>query len=118
LTEKALALIEEWAEGPFFLYFPLSAPHTPILPAPRFRGKSGTNEYGDFVLMCDDVVSQVIKKLKDLGIYENSILIFTSDNSCSPEADFAELARWGHNPSYHFRGHKRTSTRGGIGSRF
>jgi arylsulfatase A-like enzyme len=113
LTEKALDRIDLWAGSPFFLYFPLPAPHTPILPAPRFRYKSGTNEYGDFVLMCDDVVSQIIQKLKDRGIYENTILLFTSDNGCSPEADFEELARKGHNPSYHFRGHKADIYEGG-----
>jgi arylsulfatase A-like enzyme len=113
LTEKALALIEQWAASPFFLYFPLTAPHPPILPAAKFRGKSGTNEYGDFVLMCDDVVSQIIQKLKEVGIYENTILIFTSDNGCTPKADFEELAGKGHNPSYHFRGHKADIYEGG-----
>ena len=59
LTEKAINIIEDWAAEPFFLYFPLPAPHTPILPSPRFQGKSNTNEYGDFVLMCDDLVAQI-----------------------------------------------------------
>jgi arylsulfatase A len=58
LTGKVLDTIEEWAEEPFFIYFPLPAPHTPILPAEEFIGKSKTNSYGDFVLMCDDVVGK------------------------------------------------------------
>ena len=84
----------------------MPAPHTPILPAQQFRGKSGTNEYGDFVLHCDDVAGRINRKLKELGLYENTILIYTSDNGCSPMADYPELLAKGHNPSYVFRGTK------------
>ena len=100
LTEKAVAYIEERAatSDPFFLYFPLPAPHTPILPSEPFRGASGTNEYGDFCLMVDDVVGQVMAALEHAGAAEDTILIFTSDNGCSPMADFAELAAVGHEP--------------------
>lgn len=113
LTEKALGIIEKWSKAPFFLYFPLTAPHTPLLPVPRFQGKSNTNEYGDFVLMCDDLVAQIIQKLKDLRIYDNTILIFASDNGPAPRSDLEELARAGHYPAYHFRGHKADIYEGG-----
>ena len=108
LTEKVIERITEYSQeqDPFFIYFPMPAPHTPILPTEEFRGKSGTNEYGDFVLECDAMVGKIIKKLKDLDIYNNTILIFTSDNGCSPRADYKELLACGHNPSYIFRGHK------------
>ena len=105
--------IEEYKERPFFIYFPMPAPHTPILPTKEFLGKSGTNEYGDFVLMCDDVVGKISEKLKELGLYENTILIYTSDNGCSPMADYQELLEAGHNPSYIFRGHKADIYEGG-----
>jgi len=113
LTKKALDVIDRWADEPFFLYFPLPAPHTPILPAPGFRGKSNTNEYGDFVLMCDDLVGQIIQKLKDRGILENTILVYTSDNGPSPICDLEELNRAGHYSNYHFRGHKADIYEGG-----
>ena len=113
LTKKSLEIIDKWAEQPFFLYFPLSAPHTPILPSAEFLGKSKTNEYGDFVLMCDDLVSQIIRKLKEKNILENTILIFTSDNGPAPMCDLEELARAGHRPNYHFRGHKADIYEGG-----
>lgn len=113
LTEKALEKIEENKDEPFFLYFPMPAPHTPILPAKKFRGKSGTNEYGDFVLHCDDVAGRINEKLKELGIWENTILIYTSDNGCSPMADYPELLAKGHNPSYVFRGTKADIYEGG-----
>lgn len=115
MTEKAIGFIEEQtqADKPFFLYFPLPAPHTPILPLPEFRGKSGTNLYGDFCLQVDDVVGQVLAALERKGIADNTIVIFTSDNGCSPRADFEELKKLGHNPSYVFRGHKADIYDGG-----
>jgi arylsulfatase A-like enzyme len=114
-TRRSAKYIEERAATgePFFLYFPLPAPHTPILPAPEFQGKSGTNLYGDFCLMVDDVVGQIMAALERSGVAENTILIFTSDNGCSPEADFAQLAELGHQPSYVFRGHKADIYEGG-----
>jgi len=115
LTGKALAWIERniSQETPFFLYFPLPAPHTPILPIAEFRDKSGTNAYGDFCLHVDAVVGQIMAALEQLGVADNTILIFTSDNGCSPMADFAELSGVGHNPSYVFRGHKADIYEGG-----
>lgn len=115
LTEKAVGYIHEQAEtdNPFFMYFPLPAPHTPILPTDKFQGSSGTNEYGDFVVMVDDVVGQVVAALEEKGIRENTLIIFTSDNGCSPMADFEELAGYGHDPSYIFRGHKADIFEGG-----
>ena len=113
-TKKALSIIDgASADEPFFLYLPLPAPHTPILPTKEFQGRSGTNEYGDFVLMCDDVVGQVRNKLIEKGLYENTILVLTADNGCSPMADFEELRACGHNPSYIFRGHKADIYEGG-----
>jgi arylsulfatase A len=115
LTEKALGFIDRSArsDSPFFLYFPLPAPHTPILPAEEFRGKSGTNEYGDFCLHVDHVVGEVMAALDRNGLSEDTILIFTADNGCSPMADFEELGQYGHNPSYVFRGHKADIYEGG-----
>jgi arylsulfatase A len=115
LTTKAIDYINRQVENdsPFFLYFPLPAPHTPIMPSPEFQGKSGTNEYGDFCLMIDDLVGKIMTTLENAGIAENTILIYTSDNGCSPMADFSELASVGHAPSYHFRGHKADIYDGG-----
>lgn len=115
LTEKAVDYIAEQSktDQPFFLYFPLPAPHTPILPTEAFAGKSQTNAYGDFVLMVDDVVGQVMAALEANGIAENTLVVFTSDNGCSPMADFEELAGFDHDPSYVFRGHKADIFEGG-----
>ncbi len=116
ITKKTVNFINENANGdkPFFIYMPLSAPHTPILPTEEFLGRSGLNNpYGDFVIMVDWVVGQVKKALIDQGIADNTILIFTSDNGCSPQADYEQLATKGHNPSHVFRGHKADIFEGG-----
>ncbi len=115
LTERAVQFINDQKPGddPFFLYFPLPAPHTPILPTAKFAGKSGTNEYGDFVLMVDDLVGQIMDAVQQNNLEENTLIIFTSDNGCSPRADFDELAGFDHDPSYIFRGHKADIYEGG-----
>lgn len=114
-TEEAVRFLQRQAkkEDPFFLYFPLPAPHTPILPTKKFQGASGTTPYGDFCVQVDDVVGQVLKQLDQLGMAENTLVIFTSDNGASPRADFAELAMYGHQPSYIYRGHKADIYEGG-----
>jgi len=100
-------------ENPFFLYLALPSPHTPILPTKEWKDKSGLNPYGDFVMMVDDYMGQLEKVIKEAGIEENTMVIFTSDNGCSPEANFEILKQKGHNPSYIFRGHKADIFEGG-----
>ncbi len=115
LTRNALDWTERQAGSgrPFFLYFALPAPHTPIVPRPEFQGRSGTNAYGDFCLQVDAVVGEVLDVLDRTGMADNTLVIFTSVNGCSPSADFPALARLGHRPSHHFRGHKADIFEGG-----
>jgi len=117
LTKEAVGFIDKHAKtrsnDPFFLYFPFSAPHTPILPNKRFVGKSGIGAYGDFVFECDWAVGQFMKALEKHGMTENTLIIVTSDNGCSPKAGFEDLADQGHFPSYHFRGYKADIYEGG-----
>jgi len=117
LTEKAVSFIEKQSNNPegkpFFLYFPLPAPHTPILPTEEFLGKSQTNLYGDFMLQVDHTVGEILKAIDKQGIANETLVIFTSDNGCSNQADFEELATFGHDPSYLFRGHKADIFEGG-----
>ncbi|MBI1337929.1 MAG: sulfatase-like hydrolase/transferase [Phycisphaera sp.] len=115
LTAKVEKLIDDYAgtNDPFFIYFPMPAPHTPIYPSDEFKGKSGTNEYGDFCLMVDHMVGRVMTALDRNKIADNTIVVFTADNGCSPMADFDELAKVGHHPSYVFRGMKSDIFEGG-----
>ncbi len=117
-TKKTVDIIKQRAAAsksgtPFFIYFPLNAPHTPILPTPQWQGKSGINAYCDFVMQVDDTVGQVMQALKAQGIAENTLVIFTADNGCSPAANFKEMAEKDHQPSYQFRGHKADIYEGG-----
>ena len=68
-------------KNPFFLYFPLTAPHKPVSPHPRFQGKSKLGPYGDFVMQVDWTVGQVMKAVDDAGIKDNTLIIYTSDNA-------------------------------------
>ncbi|WP_152267814.1 sulfatase family protein [Agriterribacter humi] len=115
ITDKAVDYIsrEAKSDNPFFLYFALTSPHTPILPTHSYQGKSGTNAYGDFVLMTDDVVGKILDAVKTAGIEQNTIIVFTSDNGCSPSAGFEELSAAGHHPSYIYRGAKADIFEGG-----
>ena len=112
---RGMSFVKEHAKDkkPFFLYLPLPSPHTPILPTKEWQGKSGLNPYGDFVMMIDDYMGQLTAAIKEAGIEENTIVMFTSDNGCSPTARFKELADKNHNPSYVFRGHKADIFEGG-----
>ncbi len=100
-------------EKPFFLYLPIPSPHTPILPTKKWQGKSNLNPYGDFVMMIDDYMGKLLETLKTEGIEKNTLIIFTSDNGCSPQAKFDVLQAKGHNPSYVFRGYKADIFEGG-----
>jgi arylsulfatase A-like enzyme len=82
LTEKAADYIADQSKTkqPFFLYFPLTAPHKPAMPHSRFKGKTGLGPYGDFVMQVDWTVGQILEAIKDAGIYDNTLVIYTSDN--------------------------------------
>lgn len=116
LTNKAVDYIEEQnSDSPFFLYFPLTAPHTPISPAPEFDGKSGINPYADFVLEVDARVGQVLDAVDKKGFGENTLIIFTTDNgaSYSPSECAILEERFGHYCSHIYRGYKADIWDGG-----
>jgi arylsulfatase A len=116
LTKTAVTFLDKCGtkrETPFFLYLPLNAPHTPIAPAEGFGGKSGLGDYADFVAQTDHAVGEVLAALDRNHLGKNTLVIFTSDNGCSPEADYPDLLKKGHNPSYVFRGTKADVYEGG-----
>ena len=118
LFDKSVAYINERAADaksgkPFFLYLPLPAPHTPIVPVPPFKDASGINPYADFVMQCDHHMGQLFTALKENNIDENTLVVFTTDNGCSPQGNFGVLKEHGHDPSSGFRGHKADLYEGG-----
>lgn len=98
---------------PFFLYLPLPAPHTPIVPVPPFKDASGINPYADFVMQVDHHMGELFAALKEQQLDENTIVFFTSDNGCSDQANFEILKEHGHEPSAGFRGFKSDIYEGG-----
>lgn len=118
LTRKSCEYISQRAPAakdgkPFFLYVPLASPHTPILPTPEWQGRTALNPYGDFVAQTDAAIGAILARLEKEGLAENTLFIVTSDNGCSPQADFPALKEKGHNPSAQFRGYKADIFEGG-----
>jgi arylsulfatase len=79
-TNRAVDFINRNSDAPFFLYLAYTAPHIPLEPSEAFRDKSGEGVYGDVVMEMDDGVGQVLAALKQNGIDDNTLVIFTSDN--------------------------------------
>ncbi|MFP4090462.1 MAG: sulfatase [Cyclobacteriaceae bacterium] len=79
-TREALQFIENHKEGPFFLYMPHSMPHVPLYVSDDFKGSSQRGLYGDVIQEVDWSVGQIMGKLQEAGIEENTIVVFSSDN--------------------------------------
>jgi arylsulfatase A len=112
ITEKAIDFVrKQSADKPFFLYLPLTAPHTPWMPTAEFRGKSKAGYYGDFVAQVDASVGRVLQSLDDAKLSDNTLLIFTSDNGAHwlPE----DIEKWGHRANGSLRGQKADIWEGG-----
>ena len=118
LTQRAVAIIGRQAADaragkPFFLYLPLNSPHTPIAPTKEWQGKSGLNDYADFVMQTDAAIGEIMAALEKSGVADDTLVIVTSDNGCSPQADYPFLASRDHDPSAGRRGHKADIFDGG-----
>jgi arylsulfatase A len=90
-----------------------TSPHTPIVPTKQWQGKSGLGPYGDFVMETDWAAGEVLNALDTAGLADNTLVIFASDNGCSPAAKVDQLEAQGHYPSAQFRGYKADIWDGG-----
>lgn len=115
LADKMLEYLDENKDSdkPFFLYMALTAPHIPLFPSKEFKGKSKIGDYGDLVMMIDDIVGRVNRKLKEIGKYDNTIVMFAADNGCAGYINMDRINRKGHYPSYIYRGYKSHGWEGG-----
>lgn len=121
LTRRATRYIEDAARRappkPFFLYFSLTAPHYPVVPAPEFAGRSRAGAYGDFVVQVDASVGAVLEALERTGLATNTLVIFSSDNG--PEVvevvpgAYERIRQFGHYSMNGWRGAKRDVWEGG-----
>ena len=100
-------------EQPFFLYFPMPSPHTPIAPGGKFKGITGISPYADFLVETDWAVSEIMKALKDTDQADNTVVFFTCDNGTSPKANFPQLDTAGVHLNVNWRGWKADAYEGG-----
>jgi arylsulfatase A-like enzyme len=112
-TNKATEFLakQKDSDKPFFLYFPMNAPHTPWVPSDEFKGSSPVGQYGDFVQMVDKQVGQILQSLKDNGLEENTLVVFTSDNGAYWRTELIE--KYNHRSNFTFRGMKSDVWEGG-----
>lgn len=124
LASRAVGYIEERGRSkpdePFFLYLPLTAPHTPIAPDDSFAGISQAGPYGDYVAQVDDLVGRVLEALARARLEDDTLVIFTSDNGSPARngdgmsgAPGSVTKDHGHNPNAPWRGMKADIFEGG-----
>jgi arylsulfatase A-like enzyme len=111
LTEQfiteAIAFVRRNQQQPFFLYLPLTAPHFPVEAHPDWKGKSANAEFGDVVEEMDARIGDMMNTLKELGIADNTLVVFTSDNGPQPSAKHQTTAA-------PYRGQKWSALEGGT----
>lgn len=112
LSREATEFIgKQKPEKPFFLYLPLTSPHTPWLPDESVQGRTSAGVYGDFVAQTDDVVGEVLAALDKTGLAANTLVVFTSDNGSHwPPSD---VTKYGHKANGDWRGQKADIWEGG-----
>ncbi|MBW7892979.1 MAG: sulfatase-like hydrolase/transferase, partial [Chitinophagaceae bacterium] len=106
---KAKEFIQQKHKEPFFLYFSLTEPHVPRMPATLFKGKSKLGFRGDAILQLDWTVGEIMKQVQALGLEKSTIIVFSSDNGPVLDdgyQDGAVTRQNGHNPFGPFRGGK------------
>ena len=115
ITEGCVEYIHGQAQkqDPFFLFFPMTSPHTPISPAKAFQGTSGISAYADLLIQTDWCVGQVLKALEESDAADNTLVIFTADNGTSPKCDFDQLRANDTDLQHHWRGMKADAYEGG-----
>ena len=79
-TEEAVSFIRGSADEPFFLYLPHTMPHIPLYASDEFAGKSERGLYGDVIEEIDWSVGRIMATLREVGVDDNTLVIYTSDN--------------------------------------
>ncbi|EDY15821.1 Cerebroside-sulfatase [Chthoniobacter flavus Ellin428] len=115
ITDKACDFIRQQAKSgtAFFLYLPLTSPHTPLAVTEEWLGKSGLNRYADYVMETDAMIGRVLDAVEQSGAAGNTLVILTSDNGCAPYIGVKDLEAKGHFPSAGLRGYKADIFDGG-----
>lgn len=109
IASKAVRFIAAHRDEPFFLYMGTNDVHVPRVPHPRFAGRSGLGSRGDVILQLDWTIGEVMRSLDSLGLADNTLLVFTSDNGPVIDDGYADEALerlGGHTPMGIYRGGK------------
>lgn len=117
LTDKAKTFIQTSKSEPFMLYFAFHDIHVPRVPNEKFRGKTDMGPRGDAIVQMDWITGQIVDELKAQGVYDNTLIIFSSDNGPVLDDGYADeaVARLGeHDPSGGFRGGKYSAYEAGT----
>jgi arylsulfatase A len=107
-TEEAVRFMEKNRGQPFFLYLPFTSVHTPLFAGDAFRGKSRNGLYGDVIAELDWATGRILETLKELGIDNRTIVVFTSDNGGATWNKGMEQS------NLPLRGHKGDTWEGGM----
>ena len=118
MTTEAVDYINQQSKAakagePFFLYYAMSSPHTPIAPTDDWKGKGKIGTYADFIAQTDGAVGEVLAAIDQNGLADNTIVIFSADNGTSRAAKINKLEANGHFPSGDLRGSKSDLWDGG-----
>lgn len=116
LLDKAVSFIRTHKDSPFFLYYATHNAHEPRVPSNAFRGRSDAGIYGDVIEEFDFCVGKIVEALKREGLYENTIIIVSSDNAPMIKEGYKDGALEninGHNPYANLRGEKYSLHEGG-----
>lgn len=113
ITRQAVKYVHDHKDERFFLYFATSSPHDPYTPSARFKGKSELGDYGDFMMETDWAVGEIVKAVKQSGIENETLIIFTSDNG-GEDAERPAFKKFSFNPNGKWRGDKGDIYEGGL----
>jgi len=105
--------IQQSPDKPFFLFHSTQAVHLPSFPAPQFKGKTQAGPHGDFIHELDYVIGQLMLTLDQLGVAENTLVIFTSDNGPETTSVIHMRKDYEHDGARPWRGVKRDNWEGG-----
>ena len=115
-ANKAIGFIEDSAkqkDTPFFLYYATHNIHVPRVPNERFKGISGHGTRADSIYELDDAVGRVMATLEKLGIADNTLFIFSSDNGGVMDDGYEDVGDFSYNPNAPLNGHKGNVLEGG-----
>ncbi len=113
ITRRAIDFMRRSAKGgrPFYAYVPLTQVHFPTLPHPKFAGRTGHGDFADSVVEMDSHVGEIVDAVSALGVRDNTIIIFTSDNGPDPSYPY-------HGSSGPWRGYYFTHMEGSLRTPF